>query len=204
MKSILFLFCLMYVIGCSSSKQEATLATPPILLVQHPLPAIPESVYRHYFTLEIRMLINEDGTVNRASLLKASGNDTWDSLALLSIKKWKYAPALFDNKPVAIWINQKAIIKISDPVYFSLGEILCQSGDEAAKILESLNKGSDFCELALKYSMAESNKNKGILGKVDIYRYPEEICNALKKIKANEYTQPLRFGDKYIIFKRLE
>jgi parvulin-like peptidyl-prolyl isomerase len=44
----------------------------------------------------------------------------------------------------------------------------------------------------------------GILGEVNINLYPENIRKPLGKLNVNGYTEPIKYGDLYAIFKRLE
>jgi len=34
--------------------------------------------------------------------------------------------------------------------------------------------------------------------------YPKNINEAIEKLSVNEYTKPIKYGDLYVIFKRLK
>ena len=56
----------------------------------------------------------------------------------------------------------------------------------------------------MKYSVDPSREMGGILGKVNINVFPENIRKPLSKLVTDEYTKPIKYGDLYAIFKRLE
>lgn len=204
MKLIIMLFCIGLVIGCSSTPLDETSITQPVLLETYPLPTIPAKVDPLYFTLKMKMQIDEEGSVRQVKLINSIGDETWDSLATRAVMKWKFSPALAGNKPCKVWVNQKVAIRLDEPVYLSLAEILCDSFEDAQKVLADLDRGKDFGELASQISTAPSRIKKGVLGKVDIHCYSDEICRTLMRIKTNQYTQPMEYGQKYVIFKRIE
>ena len=204
MKLLTVLFVALSLFGCSSIQQNDIYLTQPELIDQYPLPEIAESIYKDHISLELQLLIDEEGFVRQVKLLSGSGNEKWDTLAVASIKKWRYSPALMNEKPTRIWLKQHAYVEFTEPVYLSLAQILCETKEQANVVTEALNKGEDFITLAVKYSSHESSKESGVIGKVDIHRYPREIYKALLKLKPGEYTSPMKYGQEYIIFKRIE
>ena len=92
MRFAIFLLCIVCLVGCSSMKQTSD-ASAPQLLLKHPLPLIPESFPRLSFDLDVVLFILEDGSVGKARLLSGSEDASWDSLALASIKQWRFTPA---------------------------------------------------------------------------------------------------------------
>lgn len=202
MKTFLFFVCIVCLIGCSPVQQQNVTVTQPELLEQTALPPITGSMFKSNFRLNIRMLIDEEGQVLKARFIDGSGYQEWDSIALESIAKWRFTPARIDQKPVKIWVNQLAYVRIQEPVYFSISEILCPNLDIATKVFDSLQKGGDFAELAYKYSISQSREIKGYLGKVDINLYMFSIREYITKLKDNEYSRPIKYGEKYIIFKK--
>ncbi len=44
----------------------------------------------------------------------------------------------------------------------------------------------------------------GYLGRVNIAQFPEHVRNTLRNLRINRYTQPIKVGDTYVIYKRLE
>ena len=202
MKYLLFSLPICLLIGCSSIPQTTDVAMPK-LLVQAPLPEIPESIVTPPRYLDMQIFVREDGSVEQVRFLTELGDKTWDSLAIERIKQWRFAPARIDDKPIRTWTRFRASIKYAVPEYFFLGEILCSTQEEADSIYEMLSKGRDFEELALQRSGDLSKEQNGILGKINIYCYPDHIRKVLAELEVNGIAKPVQYGDRYAIFKRL-
>lgn len=202
MKTLMFLFCLVCLAGCTTFQQTEIGVRQPELLEQTSLPPISGSFYKNNFRLVIRMLIDEEGKVLNAKFVSGSGNEEWDSMALQSIGNWRFSPALMNNHPVKIWVNQIALVRIQEPVFWSISEILCGTYETAWMVYDSLKAGGNFADLAEKFSVAQSKNLKGYLGKVDINLYSAPIREKLTRLKDNEFTEPIQYGDRYIIFKK--
>jgi parvulin-like peptidyl-prolyl isomerase len=78
---------------------------------------------------------------------------------------------------------------------YSLGIIELGSEEEAAGILELLNKGEDFKELALKNSLTMTDT---VLTKKSMW---SSISDAVSDLKPNEYSDIIKGNDKYYIVK---
>jgi TonB family protein len=176
----------------------------PVLLERAELPSIPQNVNDTEFYLSVRMMVDEKGDVAKANLIRGIGIPDWDSAAIRSIKKWKYEPARVDGMPVALWMIQKIKVQVETPIYMTLSEIVCNSLDDARYIISKLSEGMDFGELAFKYSKESSKNRNGYIGRKDINLYPANITRALRNLGIEKYTQPLPFGKKYVIFKRMK
>jgi len=203
MKHLVFLLCLGCFIGCSSTQQTADDSYPQIL-TRTPLPVVPTSISQPYFEMDMVLFILEDGSVGHVKLRRASGDAAWDSLAIASIRQWHFIPARFENRIISTWFRLKLTIRYANPIYLPLAEILCNREEEADSVYAALQRGEDFGELAMKYSVAPSRVMKGLLGEVDINLYAESIYKAIQQLGAEEYTEPLKFGEQFVIFKRLQ
>jgi TonB family protein len=203
MRLAIFLLCIVCLVGCSSMKQTPD-ASAPQLLLKHPLPPVPESFSRLSFDLDIVLFILEDGSVSKARLLKGSDDASWDSLAVASIKQWRFTPARTGNQPFSTWFHLRTTVIYAKLQIMNLAEILCTTPEEADSVYEAIEQGHDFGELAMRYSVAPTREMKGILGEVNINMYPEDIFKSLEKLDINAYTKPIKYGDLYVIFKRLE
>ena len=203
MKLTILFLCLLFLMGCSSM-QQMNEGTAPKLLIQSPLPPFPETLTRPVFELETVLFIMEDGTVGKTRMLKGSGDATWDSLALSSIRQWRFTPARMDNKPVGSWFHMQSTLRYANPQLMNLAEILCTTEDEADSVYNAIQQGQNFNELAMRYSVDPSREMSGMLGEVDINLYPENIRKPLNKLSIDGYTKPLQYGDLYAIFKRLK
>jgi TonB family protein len=202
MRLIVCILCFMYLIGCSSVKQVSEGSTPQ-LLIQSQLPPIPASIKQPIFDLDVVLFVMEDGTVGKTRMLKGSGDAAWDSLALSSIRQWRFTPARMDNKPIGSWFHMQSTLRYADPQYMNLAEILCTSREEADSVYNVIEQGQNFNELAMRYSVDPSREMGGMLGDVNINVFPENIRKSLSKLIINEYTKPMKYGDLYAIFKRL-
>ena len=203
MKLAIICLCLFCLIGCSSLKQTSEGTTPQVL-IQSQLPQIPASIQKPIFELDVVMFVMEDGTVGKTRMLKGSGDAGWDSLALSSIKQWRFTPARMDNKPVGSWFHMQSSLRYADPQYMKLAEILCTSIEEADSVYKAIEQGQKFNDLAMRYSVDPSREMGGMLGEININVFPENIRKPLSKLDANDYTRPIKYGDLYAIFKRLE
>jgi len=202
MKKIIIPICLIVLTSCSVFRTEKDTITEPKLLKQSSLPAVPSSLYNNEFEFFCELLIDEDGNVQRAKMLSSSGDKTWDSLATISLLDWKFTPALLNGTPVKKAIRNKINVVFVEPIIISLSEILCDNIEDADSLYSALLNGSDFSELAKKYSVSTTKEIGGYLGPVDIQFYTKEIRQILNDLKVNEFTRPLSYGSYYIIFKR--
>jgi TonB family protein len=203
MKHAIFVLCVCCLFGCSSM-QYATDTSVPQLLIQYPLPPVPESMSQAEFHIDMILFVLEDGSVGKARLLKGIGDEAWDTLALATIKKWHFAPARMDNQPVSTWFRLKTTVQSASPVNMPLAEILCTNAEVADTVYEMLKQGKNFNDLAEKYSVSPSRDKKGMLGEVNINIYPENIRKILGRLMSDDFTRPVKYGDLYAIFKRFE
>ena len=149
------------------------------------------------------MVISCCGNVERAKLLTSSGDAEWDSLAQLSFLNWKYSPAIYEGHPIKLSIRRKIKVVFEDPKIYSLAEIQLQNFNQADSVYNALLNGIDFALLAHKCSISESKILNGNLGNVNIKHFNEDIRIALANLDEGEFTEPLSYGDHYVIYKRL-
>lgn len=202
MRLFIFLLSLFCFWGYSAIN-NTTDNVAPKLLMQEPLPPDSKSIQAN-LKLNMDLLINSDGTVGKVRLLNSSGDKEWDSLAINSIRKWKYTPAMINEKPVAIWLRQSAIVAYMDPKFLSLAEIVCPTYEEADSVYNALLTGNDFSKLVAKYSVSDSKNHNGNIGTVDIRYYPENIRQELISLIDENFTKPLEFGNQFIILKKVK
>jgi TonB family protein len=203
MKFALCLLCLVCLAGCSSMKQVPE-GSMPQLLVQSPLPLIPVSISKLTFNLDIVLFVLEDGTIGKARMLQGSGDAEWDTLALNSMKQWRFAPARSNNQPISTWYHMKNTLRYDTPRILNLAEILCTTAEEADTVYTAIEEGQNFGDLAMWHSVDPSREMKGLIGDMNINLYPENIRKHLSKLLPQEYTAPIKYGDLYVIFKRMK
>ncbi len=202
MKQAILFICVCCLFGCSSIPYTTDTSSPQ-LLIQYPLPPTPESMRQAEFQIDMILFILEDGSVGKARLLKGIDDASWDTAALATIEKWRFAPARMNNQPVSTWYRLKTTVQAANPVNMPLAEILCTNADVADTVYEALKQGKDFSEMAVKYSVSPSRDKQGLLGNVNINIYPENIRKILGRLSPDDFTKPTKYGDLYAIFKRL-
>jgi TonB family protein len=190
-------------IGCIPTQQITDLSTPRVL-VQDPLPAFPESIKDIPLEISMALFITEDGSVTQVRLMKSSGSSSWDSLAITTIMRWQFVPANINDKPISAWFHLRAPIRYMKPLYVTLAEIVCSTRERIDSVYEALRQEKDFNELAVCYSIDPSRGNKGVIGEVNIFCYPEQIRRIVSDLEIDEFTEPIQYGDQYVIFKRLK
>lgn len=204
MKRLFILIFLLILSGCSLFSSTDSSTIEPKLLKQSPLPDIPAPLQQQEVLFYCEMSVDENGNVETASMIKSSGDKTWDSLAVISILNWKFSPALSQGIPVKKIIYRKVIVHFAEPYIILLAEIILISKSAADSVHNALLNGVEFEYLAGLYSISNSKVNGGKIGKVDIQHYSDDLNRALAKLKENEYTQPLEYGKYFAIFKRLK
>lgn len=204
MKKIIFI-CLFFITsGCTVFQPDETTLIQPKLLRQSELPPLRESLFSNRFEFDCEMLINANGDVERAKLLTGSGDETWDSLAALSLLDWKYTPAIYGGHPIKLMVRRKIKVVFVEPKVLSLAEIQLDNLTQADSVYRALLSGADFTLLVLKYSISPTREKKGYLGDMNIKHFSDNISVALSELDEGEFTKPLRYGERYIIFKRLK
>jgi|GEM_PF-396559 len=189
--------------GCATTQNADMPEKMPQLIEQEPFPPMSASLMAYHSELDLRILVADDGSVEKAEIMNPSGDAAWDELADSRMKLWKFSPAIHDGKPVTMWINFHAHVKCEIPVYIGLAEIVCATATVADSVYTLLRAGEAFDALASNFSISKSKQNHGDLGQVDISRYGEKVRHVLKSLDENEYTEPLALGDHFVIFKRL-
>ncbi len=203
MKLSVIIVCLLILSGCSSVQQISN-NHAPVLLVQHPFPAIPASICRPDYLLVADLLILADGSVSEVKLMNTSGNKEWDAIAASTIKTWQYSPLKIDDKPTSCWVHQKMRVRIEEPMIFSLAAVLCPTSEQADSVYRHLISGRSFKDIAKDFSVLPAQGDQYELGDVDIYQYPDFIRLHLVNLNEGEFTKPLKYDDSYIIFKRVK
>lgn len=141
--------------------------------------------------------------VRDAYFNQGSGDNDWDARALNVIKQWKYSPAKVEGKPVRLWVRQTAFIQLAEPVYISLATILCRTPEEAESVYVALKEGEDFASVAQQFSNRYKELKTSMTEHVDVYSYPKHIQQILLKLEQNSFSNPVRYGEHYVIFKKL-
>lgn len=201
MKPLLVLIMVLMA-GCAGS-QPADTYVAPRLIEQEPFPALPPNLAAYRQDFHMNLQIGTDGSVLRVALDHWSGDPDWDSTAVANIRRWRFTPAMYQGKPVKLWIDLRASVRSEEPVLIGLNEIVCPTRELADSVYSMLRAGSEFENLAALYSVAPSRQQHGRLGVVDLHRYSGEVRDALRDLHTNEYTGPLAVGSYFCIYKRV-
>ena len=179
--------------GCVATHEATVPAERVELISMTSLPRVALASYKTGLRLNVLMHIREDGAVEDVRMLGTSGDAEWDSLAVLSMKQWRYAPHRRAGVPSDLWFRQLVVVQIQEPIVLTIGEIVSSSPHGADSLHALLEEGSDMDSVFRR-----------TLGTFDIVRYPQNVRDVLKRLDAGEYTSPLRRGDEYVIYKRLD
>jgi len=203
MKYIALFLCVGGFLGCVSTYQTAEIEAPRVLM-QYPLPEIPPSIKTPPSHLDIQLFIHEDGSVVKVRLLSQSGSALWDSLVIERIREWRFLPARQNNHPVSSWYHLHAAVKYVHPLYFSLAALYCTTREEAESLYTAIERGENFHDVGVRHAADTSHRRYRVLGTINVYSYPEKIRQVLLGLDEGEHSRPIKYGDEYAIFKRME
>lgn len=101
------------------------------------------------------------------------------------------------------YYNQN-LSNLTQPSLLKLQKIVLKSKSDASKVYYKLKKDSNFNQKVVKYSIDKSkNIDYGIMPFKTYYEL-EPIYEKLSNLKVNDIAKPLKFEDKWHIFKLLE
>lgn len=193
-----FLLC-----GCTSSQLTTAPDVLPQLIHRVPLPPWPSSTAERGVTLELKIHIAGDGSVDDVILMTPTRSSDWDSLALAEIRKWRFSPALFGGRPVSLWLRQTVRIRFEELTSLPIAEIVCSERGLADSLYALLVSGMLFDSLARKFSMSSSREHGGVVGEVDLRTLPTHIRYQLVNLREGDITEPIMVGRQFVIYKRL-
>ena len=193
MKHIIILLWVLSLIfsACAIPRQAELPATQLELVNMTPLPPIKSPAFAGGMKLNVLLHVLQDGTVENVKMLGSSGDADWDSLALQSMRQWRYATPRRDGLPVDAWFRQLVVVQIQEPIEMTIGELATSSLHEADSLHVLLQKHTDLDTLF-----------RHPFGTVNILTYPQQVREKLKRLKEEEFTAPLRVGEEYVIYKR--
>lgn len=177
--------------GCAGSRQTEAPPAKVELLTMTPLPSLTSPQTLTGTRLNLLLHIGKDGSVADVRLLGSSGDAAWDSLALKSIRQWRFVPPKLDGVPTDIWLRQLVVVQVQEPIIMTLGELTAGNPRVADSLYALLKGGADLDTLFLR-----------TVRRVDVALQPQQIREALRELADGDFTAPLRLGDNYIIYKR--
>ena len=198
------LLVLPFFFGCSAIEQTQVPTDVPELVRSTPLPPILSATSGGGLRFNVRILVLKDGTVGDVKLQGSSGDESWDAIALDSIRKWQFTPARRDGEPLALWVRQPLIVQAGDHVMRTLAQLVCATRHEADSLYALIQKGENLDSIFLRPELGESTTESGFLGAVDLSTFAPPIRSELLNLSENQTTRPLRYGINFVIFKRLK
>lgn len=185
--------------GCAVVQQGTVPEILPFLVDQEPLPSLSPMIHRAELKLDAKLLIGIDGSVVRVELLTPTDDPTWNAEAEKRIMKWKFSPARWRGRVVPVWIQQSLRIHFMDLLLMALAEIVCTESSQADSVYALLNAGTSV-EAIGQLTSAKIRS----MGMKDVRRYPVFVQKQLVPLRVNEVTRPVRIGEQYVVFKRLQ
>lgn len=202
MKAVILLLCSFIIASCGSINTTNTIKIEPRLLKQSPLPEFKLSPHIDEFEFFCELIINDKGNVEKARLLRSSGDSEWDSLCTLSLLQWRFSPATSDGKAVKSVIRRRIKVVFNEPLLLHLGEIVCETRQSADSAYQELMNNSPFADVADRFSISDSKVNNGDLGKVNLLYFNEILRKEILELEPGDFTNPMPYGNHYIILKR--
>ena len=188
--------------GCGTgSSTEGTV--PPMELVNvTSLPTLPARFPTGGLKLNVVFRVLDNGSIAEVKMLSTSGDENWDHAAADSMKTWHFTPSTQTSSPSGRWMRNVIVVQVQEPTLLPLGQITALSKQEADSLYALLERGTDFDTL-LKQSRSGTNEPLGIyFGTINIARFPLQVRVELQRLRANNYTEPIRVGTNYFIYKR--
>jgi TonB family protein len=190
---IILSITLLLLAGCGGTLEVAAPTERVEIVSMTPLPPVAPGSHETGMRLNFLIHILQDGTVENVRMLGSSGNSEWDSLAMQSIRQWRYAPFRRDGVPVDLWFRQLVMVQIQEPIILTIGELVFSTLREADSLYALLGKGTNLDSLF-----------RQDIGTFDIAKYPKTVRDALRSLPVGGYTSPLRRGEEYVIYKRFK
>ena len=94
--------------------------------------------------------------------------------------------------------NQETLF---NPINYQASHILVEDYDQASKIIEEINQGADFKDLAKEYSIDPSSDNGGSLGSFPKGVMVKEFQEALDDMEVGSISKPVKTQFGYHIIK---
>jgi TonB family protein len=189
--------------GCASFEPPEANYTLPELINQVSLPAWPYAPNSLALSFTFRVHVAADGSVRDAIIETHSGSNEWDSLAVAQVRKWLYAPAIVNGRPMSIWIRQTVSVLFEKPLMMRLAELVCPERSLADSLYALLAAGAPFDSLARQFSSSLTREHGGVVGEVDVHTYPYRIRQELTHLRRGEITKPLTLGRQFVIYKKI-
>jgi TonB family protein len=204
MKYVLFITigALVTFLGCATTPPAEGTTPQMELISMTSLPMLPTRFPAGGLRLNVVFRVLDNGSVAELKLLSSSGDENWDRAAADSMKQWHFTPSTQPGPPMGRWMRNVVVVQIQEPTLLTLGQLTALSRQEADSIYALLDHGTDFDSL-LKQARPGSSEPIGFYyGTIDIARFPQQVRAEVQRLGVNNYTEPIRVGTSYFIYKR--
>jgi protein TonB len=98
----------------SGPMDQSSVDTPPRVIKQSPI-VYPELARKQGVSGFVRMnvLINENGRVEDVKVVESQPEEIFDLKADSTVRQWRFEPATYNGKKVAVWATQKIVFKLN-------------------------------------------------------------------------------------------
>nr|MDO8113435.1 peptidylprolyl isomerase [Candidatus Sigynarchaeota archaeon] len=83
-----------------------------------------------------------------------------------------------------------------------LSQIVVQSYKQAGDVIKEIQKGAKFEDVAKKVSIDSTKAAGGLVGSVEKKDVPEEIWEAMNRLRVNEISDPIKSKKGFYVIKR--
>ncbi len=190
--------------GCAVQREVYEPDVLPRLRDYQPITWTSPVINRTEYRVAVQMNIDEEGNVVRAALRKSTGSKDLDDSILTAVQRWKYYPAEVKGQPVPLAMSQQITIKFEPSVLYTLAEIVVPRSTLADSLVQEIQNGIEFEELARKFSNSRSANIGGYLGSVELKNFRPDIYQVVRKLYPGDVSAPLTVDHSYIIYKRIK
>ncbi len=196
------LLALLLLTGCATSNRGIAPEPRTELILLTPLPPLTSRAMAFGVKLNVMFHVLPDGTTKEASLLNSSGDPDWDSLALDSLRLWRFTPLVREKEPPDRWVRYGVVVQVQEPIVMRLAEMVIPDRQRADSLFTLLKEGSDFESLGAKSLTGGTEGTWKPPELVNLARYPGHVREKLCTLRTDQFTEPIRIGLTYVIFKR--
>jgi TonB family protein len=195
---------LFFLAACVPSQQSIAPTDRPEIVSMSSLPVFASPYAFEKLKLNVFFLVRKDGSVSDVQLVRSSGDPLWDRAAIDSMKQWHFAASLLEGAMTDRWVRSTVIVQIEEPTIIALAELRSDTRTGADSLYALLQAGVEFETLVTQAQLPGSTVSGKNLGITSIARFPQHVREQLRRLGMNDITPPLRIGNSYVIFKRLD
>ena len=205
-RKVLLMAAAGFMIGCSLGREAAIDGKLEIVSMTL-LPDIESTKHYQFEKPRVIIRVMPDGRVDEARILNPSGDDVWDTAAVDSIRKWRFArlgPATaLDGSLYRLVLD---IRPIDDPAIYTIGELRTPSEAIADSLYRQLKEGVDFFDLAdlMQEELYRTDDTAYFLRSMELSNYPDHVRRVIQRLNVDEFSKPVKTREYWVIYKRFK